>query len=1104
MQNNYVCYHLHTSLSLLDSCTSYKDYVLRAKELGQKAICFTEHGNIFNWIEKKMYCESTQYKVFYNNGEYKYFDDKKKLDKFAESHEIDKIQELAPIKYIHGIEIYLTANDIGEEKVRDNYHTILIAADEIGFRELNSLIDLSTQEDHFYFKPRVTFSEFLNISEHIIKISACLASPLKKYQGDKLEDLLQHYDYYEIQPHIYSEAQKEYNRQLVKWAKQYNKPLIAGTDTHSINKYKAECRSILQKAKHIEYQDEDKFDLTYKTCNELIDMFDRQGVLEYEVYLQAIENTNIMADSVFEFQLDTSFKYPKLYDDEEAVFKKLINDMYHDKIKKGIIQPAPRYKENVREEMRVFKKIGMVGFMLFMSELVRWCWNNNIPVGYCRGSVGGSTIAYLTDIIDVNPIIWNTVFSRFANEDRKEIGDIDIDISPSQRGLVYDHIIQTFGLDKTAYVLAIGTISDKGTIDDIARALAEIWRDNHAEYQKMVEEIKNKIKNTKDLYGKWEIETFEFRKLSEYDSTYNPYSLENVKQIKKEYEENPQKARCDYPELFYYFDGLVDTPVSQSMHPAGIIVSPVTLPDNYGTFWNEGKRILTINMEEIHEVSLVKYDILGLKNIEIIKDTCELAHISYPKSHEINWEDKNVWEHIIDSPVGIFQFEGAYAFDLLKKFRPQKINDMSLVNASLRPSGESYRDKLIAHEANHNPSELIDQLLAPNHGWLVYQEDVIAFLQKICGLTGSEADNVRRAIGRKQMDRLQEALPDILEGYCSKSDKPREIAEEEARAFLKIIEDSSSYMFGYNHSNGYSMIGYTCGYLRHYYPVEFITAYLNNANNDDDINAGTVLAQQLKIDIQPIKFRHSEALYSCEAKNKIIYKGLASIKHISDGVANELLQFKDKKYQDFIELLIDIKNTPVNSKQLDIIIKLNFFSEFGPINSLLTQVDLFNKIYGKKILKPNKCEEMGIPLWIAQKHAKKQTEKQLKDFDSLELLRDVIAHTTFQKTSIIDRLKYENEFLGYLTSTIPKAKEDYYYVQNITGYSNNIYTLYQLKTGQNMSIKLRTRNPDKPQVGNIIKVLEITKDKKWSKDENGEWYRKDEYENLLTKYSFVR
>ena len=860
--------------------------------------------------------------------------------------------------------------------------------------------------------------------------------------------MLRTYDYYEIQPHVKSLEQVKYNQMLYRLSKQYNKPLIAGTDTHSLNKYKAECRSILQKAKKIAYADEDAYDLTYKSYDELVEMFKQQNSLPIDVVLKAIDNTNKLANMIEDFELDTSFKYPVLYDNEEAVLKKRINTMYKDKIKRGIIKPDSRYKEMVKEEMRVFKKIGMVGFMLFMSELVCWCWENNIPVGFCRGSVGGSMIAYLTDIIDVNPLIWHTKFSRFANESRKEIGDIDLDIAPTQRHLVYEHIIEEYGADRTAYVLAMGTVSDKGTIDEIGRALSDKWTEEH---------------------GKSD----------------NPYSLDNIARIKKEYEENQEETKKKYPDIFYYFDGLVNTTISQSMHPAGIIVSPVTLPDNYGTFWNDGKRILTINMEEIHEVSLVKYDILGLKNIEIIKDTCELAHIPYPKSHTVNWEDKNVWKHITDSPVGVFQFESKFAFDSLKKFKCHQVNDLSLVNASIRPSGESYRDRLLSHESNKNPSKIIDDLLEKNHGYLVFQEDVIAFLQNICGLSGSEADNVRRAIGRKQTDRLQAALPQILEGYCNKSDKPRVEAEKEARTFLQIIEDSSNYMFGYNHSTGYSMIGYMCAYLRYYYPKEFITAYLNNANNDDDITNGTKLAEIMGIKIYPIRFRHSTAKYSCDETG--IYKGIESVKFLNSTIADELYKLREYHFDSYLDLLVQLKDLPINSKQLDILIKLDFFEEFGEANALLKQVEYFNKIYGKKQFKKSKLEELNIPLEIAEKYATKVTEKTLTGVDTNGLLREIISSCEYAPTTLMDHFRYENECLGYVVTTSSTANKRLYYVSaiNSTKYLTTI-SLYEIYSGKTHEVKMWTSvyNKNSFDLGSILYIISL--EKKNKKEPTGE------------------
>ncbi|MDD5021851.1 MAG: PHP domain-containing protein, partial [Endomicrobiaceae bacterium] len=842
---NYTVYHLHSDMSLLDSVTSYQAYIDKAVELGQTALAFTEHGNIFNWTKKKMACDK------------------------------------AGIKYLHGVECYLTATH--QEKERDNYHTVLIAKNEAGVLEINRLVSRSTEESHFYYKPRISFEEFLGISNNVIKISACLASPLNKlpFSSPIYERLARHYDYFEVQAHDFPE-QKAYNQHLAQISKTYGTPLIAGTDTHSVSKYAAECRSILQLAKRIEYADEDSFDLTYKSYDELVEMFKKQDALPEPLYLTAIANTNVMADSVEPFDLDLSFKYPKLYGKrDKEVFIETIERCFKEKILTGAItkEQEDTFRAAISEEGRVFDKIDMSGFMLFMSELVTWCKNNDIPVGFNRGSCGGSRIAYITNITDLNPETWHTVFSRFCNEDRKEIGDIDIDVSPSDRDKVYDYIINRFGQDKTAFILALGTIKDKGVIDEITRALQIKWdRENLHDtksFKKIVDALKDlnvtisegdmrdgcgtyyfdaktntlifpeySIKNTprEELIKRYAAEYERLKKENEKKAKENPWAFKKSAEIKELYDTNPDQAKERYPEVFYYFDGLIDTVISQSMHPAGIVASPITLADNYGIFENDNKIIMQIDMDCVHETGLVKYDILGLKNVEIIKDAYKLIGTPYPQSHEINWNDQNVWTDMLRSPVGIFQFEGDFAFTMLKQYVPHSVFDMSLVTAAIRPSGASYRDSLMQHKPNKNPSEIIDKLLEENNGYLVYQEDVIKFLQEICGMSGSDADNTRRAIGRKDHDRLQKALPAIFEGYCSNSTQPREIAEVEAKTFLQIIEDASSYMFGFNHSIGYCMIGYLCAYLRYYHPYEFITAYLNNANGEEDIRNGSDLA----------------------------------------------------------------------------------------------------------------------------------------------------------------------------------------------------------------------------------------------------------------------
>jgi DNA polymerase-3 subunit alpha len=337
----------------------------------------------------------------------------------------------------------------------------------------------------------------------------------------------------------------------------------------------------------------------------------------------------------------------------------------------------------------------------------------------------------------------------------------------------------------------------------------------------------------------------------------------------------------------------------------------------------------------------------------------------YPKTHEIDWNDEAVWADMIKNPSGIFQFEGKFAFDSLKKFVPKSIFDMSIVTACIRPSGSSYREQLLARVPHKNPSEIIDKLLEDNLGYLIYQEDTIKFLQQICGLSGSEADNIRRAIGRKQRDRLEAALPSILEGYCSKSPQPRDVAETEAKEFLQVIEDSASYQFGYNHSVAYCLLGYLCAYYRYYHPIEFITSFLNNAANEEDIQNGTAYAARVGIQVTMPKWGLSKSDYFFDKEKNIIAKGLSSIKYMSNGLAEELYELAhNHTYTRFMDVLSDIdRNSTLNTRQLDILIKLDFFSDFGNQRELLRITEMYYETFKRgEAKKISKDKVDGTPL----------------------------------------------------------------------------------------------------------------------------------------------
>ena len=1093
---NYIRYHIHDDTSncngYSDSCTSYKEYIKLAKKEKCKALAFSNHGGMYDWIKKKQDCDK------------------------------------AGIKYIHGIESYMCTKYEADER---GYHIGLYAKNYDGVLELNTLNSKSTSKGklenktdrHMYYNPRISFEDLMNTSENIIITTACLASMLWRKKDDE-DDYVQrflewmsknsHRCFLEIQYHTH-EHQIEYNKLLWEWSKQYNIPLIAGTDTHSSSKYKAECRKILQISKDSFYGEEDEFDLTWKSFDELVECFRIQNALPEDVWMEAITNTNKFADMIEEFKLDKSFKYPNLYGNNAVdIWRETIARKFKHKKKNNIIDinKIDEYKKKINEEFDAMKNQNMESFMMFMSELVDYCNENEIPYGFCRGSVGGSEIAFITDITDVDPIRWNTVFSRFCNADRVSLADIDIDFAPEDRVKVYEYIIKRFTPEKTAYISAFSTLRDRGTIDVLAKGLKY-------ENLDIVMNIKNEFDKLFDEYFKIIQEEVNLEELDEIDAKSidfdyhevycnrirNNKSLTRANNLKKEF----QNLKDNNKDLFYYFDGLKGTIIAKGTHPAGIIGSPITLADNLGVYYKDGDEshpVSICSMKAVDSVNFVKFDILGLKTVGIMKDVYKSIGSHYLKAHEIDWNDNKVWDNMITSNVGVFQFEGDYAFSLLKDFKPRFINDMSLVNAALRPSGKSYRDRLIKKEINVNPSKQLDDLLKDNYGYLVYQEDTIKFLTDICGFSGATADSTRRAIGKKLHAELQEQLPKILDGYCAKSDKSRESAEEEAKQFLQIIDDSSEYQFGYNHSTGYSMNGYAETRLRTYYPLEFATAYLDRSENKEDTNRGVSLANQLNAKINPILFGKSIAKYTFDKKENSIYKGISSIKFLNEQVPNELYALaQQKKYTDFIELLSDIKNTSVNSRQLKILTGLNFFRCFGKNKKLLQIIELYDKFAYSKQINFKDIEKLKINEDILKRYSQKTTKTLYKELNMIEYIKAVINDIEDKPLSIKEQVKFEMEFLEYTDYQNESAGDKFYIITKFEVYKDKTkpyVTLRHVKTGTDMKTKIKdgkifVENPFK--LYDVLKVNEFKQQFK-TKNIGGKWQKTNEIEDILFDY----
>lgn len=1002
---NYTVLHLHSDMSNgvtnIDSVTKYIEYIKRAEELDMKAMAFSEHGSVFAW-------------------------DLKKED--MEKH---------GLKYIHAEEFYVTKTV--DEKIRDNWHCLLIAKNWDGVREINKLasISFSRNDGHYYYAPRITFDDLLHTSDNIIISTACLGGILNRASKDIQERFIKflsenkHRCFLEIQHHNVAE-QIAYNRKLYSISKKYGIRLVAGTDTHSLNEQHAEGRKILQRSKNIFFEDEEGWDLTFKSYDELCEAYKKQHSLPEGVYLEAIENTNVIADMVEPFEIDRHTKYPHIYDNPVETFKKKINEGY--KNNKYLKERYPRnvVSSRLKEELAVYEKVGAIDFMLLETYIREWEAKNGIESGYGRGSVSGSLIAYALGITQMDSLKFNLNFFRFMNPSRVTNADIDSDYCSADREKIkYFLLHDKLNLPniKTSEIITFNTIAMKGAIKDVCRAL-NISLD---EAQTISDAV------TMDENHKWTIDN---------------------------------KWREKYPEVFKYVDIVSGTIVSIGSHPSGVLVSDRDIESDIGlcSISTSDYPVSMLDMHGLDGQMYVKLDILGLDNIGVINETCRMLGIDRLTPDNVDLNDEKVWKSIRDDTTLIFQWESDSAQAYLKKFMSDEtiakakekdqnfsyIKWFSFGNGLIRPSCASFRDDVACGKFYDNGFKELNEFLAPEAGRVAMQETIMMWLQKFCGYSPAESDNVRRAIAKKKGTAT--LLPEIEQRFIDYSSTHYDITVEKCKEvikpFLQIILDASAYGFSWNHSDSYSCTGYISGYLRYYYPLQFLTAAFNIFfDKEDKIVNITKYANKIGIPIKDIKFRHSKADYNCDVSENVIYKGIRSIKYMNEDVANKLYDMREQNFDSFVDV---IKVFPGNSRQLDILIKLNYFSEFGKIGTLLRIVDLYNIYGGKKLLKKDKCK---LPSELLSKYCT-ETDKQWRVQDQDGLIEELCSMIPDVDVPIQSKIEWSKEYFGYISTVMPEKKDVGYVMDINTKYSPKL-TVYQLWDGKTTVYKLQKKTYEK-------------------------------------------
>ena len=971
MNDNYFIYHLHSDLSNavtnVDSVTKFEEYVRKAKECGMKALAFSEHGSVFEWYHKKSAIEE------------------------------------AGMKYVHAAEVYLT--ETLNEKIRDNYHCVLLARNYEGFKELNRIISKSflRSDNHFYYVPRVSFEELFNTSENIIVTSACVGGVLGKGHDSARQRFIdfavsnRERFFLEVGHHK-DVKQVEYNKFLLEISEKTGLRLIAGTDTHALDASHEKGREILQRAKKIHFDGEDGWDLKFKTYEELVESYKKQGVLSEGTYLQAIENTNVLSNMIETFMIDEQTKYPHIYENPEETFYSLVKSAERTHPYALVNHSKEELDRVIDEEFAVYKATKSIDFMLLQTYLREWEKEQGIQSGYGRGSVSGSMIAYLLGITQMDSMRFGLNFFRFMNPSRVTNADIDTDYSGEDRERVKQFLLKdrmNLPNIRSAEIITFNTIALKGAIRDVGRAL--------------------------------ELPLGEVAGICE-----------------KCGDEAPAELRNKYKELFGYVDIVNGTIVSIGTHPSGVLISDLPIDETIGlcSISTSDYPVSMVNMKELDKMMYVKLDLLGLDNIGVINDACKMLGIDRLTPDNTDLDDENVWKSIRDDTTLIFQWESNSAQAYIKKFlsdetlkkAKEKISNFSMLrwlsfgNGLIRPACSSFRDSVAKGEFHDNGFKELNEFLSPEAGMIAMQETIMQFLVRLCGYTNAESDNVRRAIAKKKG--TEKLLPEIEERFVSYSSTHYDISEDRCREVIKpviqVILDASSYAFSWNHALPYSAIGYICGYLRYYHPYEFLTTALNIfSDNTDKTSDITKYAQKVGIEVTMPKWGISKSTYAFDKEKHKISKNLTSIKFMSEALADEMFTVAhEREYERFVDVLRTLEKTSINSRQLDILIKLDFFSEFGNQRELLRITSLFYDVFNRGQAKKISKEKVdGTPLEsIVNKYSVGTTKAggiaksyTLLDVDSiLREAEDAIKAVHMEDLSDILKVRNFADVMGYV------------------------------------------------------------------------------------------
>lgn len=967
------------------------------------------------------------------------------------------------IRCLPGLEGYIVVNPL--EKDKSNYHIIIIPRTDKARKKVNRISSRANIEG-YYYRPRIFPSDLLALDRDDVYITtACVAGLLRDDVSINqiFYPLVEHFRenvFLEVQNHNV-EIQKDINRKALEFASKEGLKLIAANDSHYVEPSGRLERAELLKGKHINYGDEDEFILDFPDYDEMYRRFLLQGILTNQQIEEAIANTLIF-DECEEIGIDKTIKMPNIYpdftlDERYDLLDKEVNDRFETIKKEDELTPdevAVR-KDGISHEMKIIKDtndtVHTADYFLFNSKLVDLAVNKYGGV-LTRGGRGSCASFYVNRIMGMTQLDRFTVNlpifpERFASTARlienRSMPDIDFNVVSDEPFVKAAR--ELLGEESCYPMIAYGTMQE-------AEAFRNVCRSKGMEFDEFNEVGKNLDRYRDDK--KW-------------------------------------KPLIDEAQKY------VGTIVSASVHPCAFAISDKSLIDEYGVVRLGDFLCVMVTSGEADEYKILKDDFLKVTVWKLISETFkEIGKPIIPARQllkEIK-DDKRIWQLIADGiTCTLNQIDSDNGRDQAQKYGIKSFEEGAFVAAAIRPSFDSWRDGFLSRKHYTTGSKDLDEVLHETGGYILFQESLMRYFEWL-SVTPAESIGLIKKISKKKIK--QEDF-DNLENRIKKKWIENTGSDYMFNETWELIQSCMAYSFCSAHAAATSLDMCYGAYLKVNYPLEYYKVCLDNYA-DDEVRTKKLI-NELKyfgIKFEAVKFRHSTSNHMYDKSTNTIYKGLSSIKFISSSIGDELYTLKDKHYDNFTSLLIDItNNTSVNTKQLDILIKSDFFSEFGNVNKLLNVNSFFQKLYDKgkqtfkKQLKKDKVEEIGLTDKVIKPFCHKETDKTYMQVDFYSMLCEIEKTVNYADIGLLQKVSNHITYLGSATIT-DKRYKNFACVANVIDKASPIVYLYAVANGNTIDVKIPRQvfNKHKLEVGDVIYIKKLAKKKKQAKNpETGKW-----------------